>query len=58
MDSAPPPTQQHCPTCRSSGDAETSERLVGLKVTLDELFDAVVAIGLKLGAEGFYDEEE
>lgn len=57
MDSTPPPTQPHCSECRSSGDAETSERLAGLKVTLDDLLDAVVAIGLKVGAEGFYDEE-
>lgn len=57
MDSTPPPTQEHCPTCR----AATSQLVDLVGEVLDDvklLTDAVVAIGLKLDAEGFFDEEE
>lgn len=57
MDSTPPPTQEHCPTCRAATTTvvELLERIVA---DVDLLSDAVVAIGLKLEAEGFFDDEE
>lgn len=54
---SPTPTIEQCPTCRGV-TAELVERLATVAAQVAELGDMVQAIGLKVEAEGFYEEEE
>lgn len=55
MPDTPPSTQPHCTECRTP---DVSAAVAALTEKVDKLFDAVVAIGLELGVEGFEEEEE
>jgi len=47
-------TQPHCPTCRSAVEPLAVDVILA---ELADLRDAIVAIGLHLGAEGFEPDE-
>lgn len=54
---SPTPTIEQCPTCRGTIDA-LRESLATVAAQVAELGDMVQAIGLKVEAEGFYEDEE
>lgn len=54
---SPSPTIEHCPTCRGTIGA-LQEQLATVAAQVAELGDMVQAIGIKVEAEGFYDEPD